>query len=441
MMRTSLVLLCLSSVTAVAEGGRILTLNEAVQTATAHQPTMREAQATTDVKRAQQNEARAPLLPQVQLGLGYERRTTNYPPGTVIGLSTTSGGSVTAASPNWNTSNYYPVTTNYLSASQLIYDFEATLGKWWSAEESTRSQEDTEKATLLQVVLTVRTAFFLARANKDLVKVAKDTLDNQDSHLVQTKGFVVVGTQPEISLATAETNRANALVQLITAQNNYDVAKATLNQTMGVEQSTEYDVSDENLPPVPDEDSTTEKLMDEALGARPEVASLEHQIASQRYLYRSVRGGYFPSIGASTTGTEGGVQLSNLVWNWNAQLTLTWNLFQGFLTPSQIAEQNANIVNLEAQRDALRLQVRLQLEQARLAVKAAKATVLASEEALVNAHQQLRLAEGRYQTGVGSIIELGDAQVAQTTAAAQKVQADYSVASARAQLLQALGRP
>ncbi|MGZ3425302.1 MAG: TolC family protein, partial [Polyangia bacterium] len=52
----------------------------------------------------------------------------------------------------------------------------------------------------------------------------------------------------------------------------------------------------------------------------------------------------------------------------------------------------------------------------------------------------LRLAEGRYQAGVGSIIELGDAQVAATTAAAQKVQADYNVSTARAQLLNALGR-
>jgi len=59
----------------------------------------------------------------------------------------------------------------------------------------------------------------------------------------------------------------------------------------------------------------------------------------------------------------------------------------------------------------------------------------------VNAREQLRLAEGRYQSGVGSIIELGDAQIAATSAAAQVVQADFNLATARAQLLTALGRP
>ena len=80
------------------------------------------------------------------------------------------------------------------------------------------------------------------------------------------------------------------------------------------------------------------------------------------------------------------------------------------------------------------------MEQARLAVRAAKASLVAANEAETNAKEQLRLAEGRYAAGVGSIIELGDAQVAATTAQAQKVQADYNVSTARAQLLNALGR-
>jgi outer membrane protein len=64
----------------------------------------------------------------------------------------------------------------------------------------------------------------------------------------------------------------------------------------------------------------------------------------------------------------------------------------------------------------------------------------AVDDALVSAREQLRLAEQRYATGVGNIIELVDAQVAYTSAAAQVVQARYGLATARAQLLAALGR-
>ncbi|HEX4477487.1 MAG TPA: TolC family protein, partial [Polyangiaceae bacterium] len=86
------------------------------------------------------------------------------------------------------------------------------------------------------------------------------------------------------------------------------------------------------------------------------------------------------------------------------------------------------------------LAVRLEVEQGLLDVQSAKVVISAAREALTNAKEQLRLAEGRYESGVGSIIELGDAQVAAANAAAQDVQAEYSLASARAELLSALGR-
>jgi outer membrane protein len=170
------------------------------------------------------------------------------------------------------------------------------------------------------------------------------------------------------------------------------------------------------------------------------VASLEGQARAQQATIGSVRGGYLPSLGVSTAIDDAGPALGNTVLNWNATATLTWNLFQGGLTRAQDREAQANLTGLEAQVAAIRQQVRLDVDQARLAVRADKAALAAAGEALVNARERLRLAEGRYQIGVGSAIELGDAQVALTSAAAQRVQADYNLSSARAQLLRALGR-
>jgi outer membrane protein len=121
-------------------------------------------------------------------------------------------------------------------------------------------------------------------------------------------------------------------------------------------------------------------------------------------------------------------------------VNLNWPLFQGLLTRSQVKEAKANVSAVQAQNAALVNQVRLEVEQAHLQVRAAKATLAAVGEALINSRERLRLAEGRYQSGVGSIIELGDAQVAAATAAAQSIQAEYNVATARAALLKALGR-
>ena len=80
------------------------------------------------------------------------------------------------------------------------------------------------------------------------------------------------------------------------------------------------------------------------------------------------------------------------------------------------------------------------MEQAQLGVRAAQAAGVAASEAVTSSHEQLRLAEARYTAGLGNVIELGDAQVANTNAAAQAVQARYNLAIARAQLAGALGR-
>src|SRR5262249_10520744 len=118
----------------------------------------------------------------------------------------------------------------------------------------------------------------------------------------------------------------------------------------------------------------------------------------------------------------------------------SYPLFQGGLTKGQVAQAEASLDGVAAQRALEELQIRLEVDTARLAVRAARATIGAADEALRSARHQLRLAEQRYATGVGSIIELNDAQVGYTNAAAQVVQARYALAGARAQLLAALGR-
>jgi outer membrane protein len=120
--------------------------------------------------------------------------------------------------------------------------------------------------------------------------------------------------------------------------------------------------------------------------------------------------------------------------------TATWPLFEGMVTPARVREARANALGVVAQRDAIKLSVRLDLERARLGIQSALAQLEAADEALKNAEERLSLAEGRYAAGVGTIIELGDAQLAETAAAAQRVQAAYALATARAQLLAALGR-
>ncbi len=440
---------------AATEGTRpVLSLEAAEENGLRNQPLIREARANTDAARGRIEEARAGYLPQVT-GTGiYQRTTSNLQarPGSTTGSGPTTGtvtvGGMTgtftipaAALPgtSWNPSaDYWQFT---LGATQLIYDFGQTSERWKSAERSADSLRSTERTTQNQVVLNVRTAYFSARASKALVKVQADTLENQQKHMAQVMGFVGAGTNPEIDLATARTAVANARVALITAQNNYDTARAQLNLAMGVNAHTNYDVADEGLRPVDGEDEVIEALYARALQHRPELVTLGKQQQALELTVRSIKGAYGPSLSGIGQVSEIGLSLGSLAPNWYLGGQLTWPMFQGGLTQGQVREAEANVHNAVAQVDAEKLQVHLDVEQALLAVRAAKASIDAAQEAVVNARLQLKLAEGRYAQGVGSIIELSDAQVAMTTAAAQQVQAEYNLATARAQLLNALGQP
>ncbi len=405
----------------------VVSLEDATRLAGENQPLLRQAQAGSRAARARADQDRSPLLPQLSAGASYSLSTDNPARSP---LSATRGG--------WDTSESWVFSGKL---SQLLWDFGRTSEAWTASRARAQAQEDGERATAQQVLLTARTSFFNARAAKDLVTVARESLENQEAHLRQIQGFVEVGTRPEIDLAQVRTDRANARVRLINAENGYEVAKAQLNQAMGVERSTDYDVADESLGPLPGEELGTEPLLAEALSARPDAAALRAQLRAQQATLRAVRGAYYPSLSVSTGLTDAGARLDATYWNWSATANLTWNLFQGGLTEAQSREAQANLDGLDAQLSAIRQQVRLEVEQARLAVRAAREAQEAAGEALTNARERLRLAEGRYQTGAGSALEQADAQLALTSAGAQKVQADYSLASARAQLLRALGRP
>ena len=415
---------------AAPPAARLLTLAAAEAAARADQPSVRVARAGTLAAQARAGSGRAGLLPQLSASAGYARATGNVLP---------RGARFAAVADN--TFDNYNNLSGSITASQLLWDFCQTTGRAASAEALVVAAEASERTAAQAVLFGVRSAFFDARQAKALLSVAVETLQNQQKHREQTEAFVKSGTRPDIDLAQARTDEANANLALVNATNTYETARQTLNLAMGVEGSTDYEVADDEAPGVPGEEQPLQPLLDEALKARPEQATLEAQVKAQRQTLRSIEGQYWPSISANAGFTQGGNAVDNIGWNLSIGATASWQLFQGFATRSQAREAEANLASFAAQADLLRQQIRADVDAARLAIRAAGSSRTAAKEALQNARERLRLAEERYQQGVGNAIELGDAQLALTLAESQSVQADYRLSSARALLLRALGRP
>jgi outer membrane protein len=407
-----------------------ITLDTAIDLALRSHPSEAQARANVDVASARIEENRAPYLPQV-VGTGEYQRMT-YNPTNKPGI----GSSVSGTS--WTrTTNFFTFAG---TASQLIYDFGQTSNRWSSAQASESAAAHSEHAVEVQIITNVRKAYFQARALRDLIGVAADAVANQEMHLKQIVAEVETGMRPEIDRVTGETSLANARVQLISAQNAFDLACATFNQTIGQSTATSYEPGTDDMPPLLDEDAPLDRLLESALHDRPELASFAKQRQAQEKIVSAAWGGYGPNLQAQASLAGTGVAIDNLAPNWWVGALLSWPIFQGGQTKGQVAEAQATLRSINAQEDAFRLQVRIDVEQAALGVRAARATLSAASLALENAKRQLQLAESRYAAGMGGVIELSDAQVTQTQTAAQEIGARFSLASARAALWGALGR-
>ena len=427
----------------VALSSRTVTLEEAERAAEAQKPDVRVAHANTAAGAARTEQARAGLLPQIKAVGEYDRTTGNR---------RQQPNRTTVVSNSWTFYNWFE---GQVIATQLLWDFGKTIEGWRAAEMRAVALADTERAARLEAVGTVRAAFFRARASKALIAVARQTLANQERHLDQITGFVNAGTRAEIDLAQARAARANARVGVIKTENDFTVARAELNQAMGVAGDTDYDVAEDSLAPVPGETGPLGALIDEAIRARPDLAALESKVRAQELAARAARGGYWPTLnliaGARDEGQSwnktptqtylGDVYLAGgMAWNVWGGVQLSWPLFQGLQTRGQVREADAATEAARAERDGLVQQVWVAVQQATASVRAAQEALAASEEALTAARERLRLADGRYTAGVGSIIELGDAELGAATAGAQRVAAEYALATARAALVLALGR-
>jgi outer membrane protein len=412
-----------------AHTGKVLDLEQALRVAREHAPELKQAAAASEAARARVDTARAPLLPQITGTAGYTRGTFNTPSGMYNGVA--------ARSQSFDSRSAFSFAVR---VTQLIYDF----GQNWNIKEAAQltaqAQEQTERASLLDIMFNVRDAFLTAAANRALWQVSIATQHNQERHLEQIRGFVEVGTRPPIDLAQARADVASAKLSVLRAQNAYAGAKAALSRAMGVSTGADFEVSSELPPPEEGESAGVEGLVERAEKERPDFLALRTQVMAEETTLRAIKGQYGPSLSAIGSADESGFDVTGLVGNVSVGLNLTWPIFQGGLTNSRVDESHALLRGISAQVDALREDLRLALTQAILSVEAAQAELVTADDLVRLAQDRLTLAEGRYETGVGNTIELGDAQLALRDAQSQRVTAEYDLAIARAQLRHSLGR-
>lgn len=326
-----------------------------------------------------------------------------------------------------------------LSANWRIYDFGQTRASVRAAELQARATATTLATTTLDLRRDVEVAYLEAVARGRLVKVAEATVESEDLHLDQARKFVAAQAKDPIEVAQAQARAANAKATLAQAQATLAIAMANLRAAIGLIDTRTIAV-ESSWPTPPATPPNLPDLVETSRKHRPELAQLDLQLQASEANVVAADAGNRPVLSANAS-TQYNPATGD--WTpeptWTAGLTLSWQFFDGGRSKYNARIARADVTATRADRNALLVSLTAQLDSSRSQIIANSAAVAASEEAVTAARAQLRLAEARYAQGLGSQIELTDAQQAVTLAEGNLVTSQWQLATAWAQLRRALG--
>jgi len=406
--------------------GRALSLDEAVAIGLAGQPQIQARLFDYAAARHRVTQALAPMLPQVT--------------GSVV--ATRSQQTILSTSPTTNITTPVQIDRNFnqtlfaqVALSQLLFDFGKTLAATDAARKlATVALESVELQRQL-ISLAIKEAYTNINFSQRLITVAQAQFDRAQLNLRSARGFYEVGTRPKSDVVRAEVDVANARVDLIRGRNAERLARVALNTAMGIDVDLPTQVQD-NLVYEPVQFDRPQ-LRAEALRQRPEHRQAKLQVdvteAQERLAFRN----FLPNLFG--TGAYGGTR-SELNPFWSLGLSLSWTLFDGGNLVGRYQEARANLDAAQARVKASELDIIQNVEQAEIVAEEAQERIQAAQAAVASAEENFRLAQGRFDAGVGTILELTDAQLALTQSQNVEAQAlsDFRIALYR--LDRALGR-
>jgi len=409
----------LAAAPAYGQSPRTLTIEEAVQLAMKQQPSLRQSRASIEAARGRVDQVEATLRPTLTLSGNL---TASGGGGSRDFLDPTTGASVGA------------------SAAWRIYDFGQTAAQRRAAKLSADAALAGFDTTTLDVRRNVELSYLEAVARARLITVAETTVKSEEVHVDQAKRFVAAQAKDPIEVAQAQTRLANARAALALAYSSQAIALATLRAAIGAVDPDQSFVVANSWPVPPGDAPPLTVLVETARKQRPELVQSDKEVAAAEASIDAAQAQLRPVLSAAARADWGPQFGGN--WEqpgWSAGLSLSWLIYNSGRTKADVRVARANRDSAIAQRDVLLIDLTSQLDATRAQIAANRVGVESSKEAVDAARAQLALADARYAQGLGSQIELKDAQTAVTTAAGNLVQSEWQLARAWTNLRRSLG--
>ena len=329
-----------------------------------------------------------------------------------------------------------------LTVSELITDFGRTHNLVLSAKSTARAQLESERATQQDVTLTVDQAFYRALTAQAVLQVAHETVAERQATSDQVGAMTKANLRSQVDLSFAQVQLSQAQLMLLDAQDQAETAMAALDTVLGFEQDNQYALVDPTpANPVPPPENA-EPLVRQAFTARPDLAAANDNFTAATQFSKAERDLRLPTVSAlaAVGGTPVRADQIQSPWYGAAGANISIPIFNGFLFDARAQEARFRASASQQQLRNLRNSIARDVRTAVLNAQDAFQRIGVSREMLTQSNLALDLSQRRYQLGLSSIVELTQAQLAQTQAQISVSDARYAYATALSLLHYQLGQ-
>ena len=283
-------------------------------------------------------------------------------------------------------------------------------------------------------------AYFKLMAARNAVKLSEESVERLEKYLQDVQVQYRVGVVAKVDVLRSEVSLAQARQTLIEARNAYDLAMSSLNNIIGLPLTTNIGIKG---------DLTYEKYEqslatceDSALRQRPEIFQYTDAVKSAQEAITIARAGYLPTVTATAQAAWYNDQFpGGQNYNWTIYLTTNWNILDSGLTAGNLKKAVETHKKAQEQLRQTVDSVRLDVRSTYLSLQSFDQSIQTSKASVGLAEEDYRIKVIRYRAGVGTNLDVLDAQVALTTAKNNYLLAMYNYNNYRAKLDKAMGVP
>jgi outer membrane protein len=396
-----------------------LTLDDARRIALQNHPRIAAAQAAASATSQQVTEARSAYFPNLY--------------GSVTGVEADSGSRIAAGALN------NPVIFNRFASGvaveQLVTDFGRTQNLVASARLNAQAAQEGVNFSRADVLLNVDRAFYGALRAQAVLRVANETVKQRQLVSEQITVLAEKGkSRSGLDVSFANVNLGEAKLLLVKAQNDAQASFAVLTETLGLPGTPQFDLVD------PGDAPQTLPALDDALAAaeraRPELAAARFESDSARHFAVAERDLSLPAISLAGVTGVAPFRQSQIPETYSAAgFNLHIPIFNGRLFSARRAEAEDRAREASAVLTDLQGRVARDVRLAWLSANTSWQYLALTAQILDQANKALDLAKARYDLGLGSIIELSQAQLNQAQASIAQATARFDYAAQYSELL------